>query len=178
VRRLTEMHGGSVEAASEGVGKGSCFSVRLPLNIRQVAVPKARGREHSSIESLSVLVVDDNRDAAESLAMLLRTAGAEVQVAHDGPTALSEFERSEPHVVLLDIGMPGMDGCEVARRLREVSRRDRVALVALTGWGQDEDRRRVREAGFDHHLVKPVDLASLQSLLTSLAQQVAKSKSA
>ena len=178
VRRLTEMHGGSVEAASEGVGKGSCFSVRLPLNVRQVAVPKARGREHASIESLSVLVVDDNRDAAESLAMLLRTAGADVQVAHDGPTALAEFERSEPHVVLLDIGMPGMDGYEVARRLREISRPDRVALVALTGWGQDEDRRRVREAGFDHHLVKPVDLASLQSLLTSLAQQVAKSKSA
>jgi PAS domain S-box-containing protein len=178
VRRLTEMHGGSVEAASEGVGKGSCFSVRLPLNIRQVAVLKARGREHASIESLSVLVVDDNRDAAESLAMLLRTAGAEVQVAHDGPTALAEFERSEPHVVLLDIGMPGMDGCEVARRLREISRPDGVALVALTGWGQDEDRRRVREAGFDHHLVKPVDLASLQSLLTSLAQQVAKSRSA
>lgn len=176
VRRLTEMHGGSVEAASEGVGKGSCFSVRLPLNIRQVAVPKMRGREHFSIESLGVLIVDDNRDAAESLAMLLRTAGAEVQVAHDGPTALAEFERSEPHVVLLDIGMPGMDGCEVARRLREISRPDRVVLVALTGWGQDEDRRRVREAGFDHHLVKPVDLASLQSLLTSLAQQVAKSK--
>ncbi len=178
VRRLTEMHGGTVEAASEGVGKGSCFSVRLPLNIRQVAVSKVRGREHSSIESLGVLVVDDNRDAAESLAMLLRTAGAEVRVAHDGPTALAEFERSEPHVVLLDIGMPGMDGCEVARRLRAISRPDRVVLVALTGWGQDEDRRRVREAGFDHHLVKPVELASLQALLTSLAQQVAKRQSA
>lgn len=178
VRRLTEMHGGTVEAASEGVGKGSCFSVRLPLNIRPVAVPKVRGREHSSIESLGVLVVDDNRDAAESLAILLHTAGAEVQVANDGPTALAEFERSEPHVVLLDIGMPGMDGCEVARRLREISRPDRVVLVALTGWGQDEDRRRVLEAGFDHHLVKPVDLESLQSLLTSLAQQVAKSQSA
>ncbi len=170
VRRLTEMHGGRVEASSEGIGKGSCFSVRLPLNVRQVAAPKARGREHSSIESLSVLVVDDNKDAAESLAMLLRTAGAEVHVAHDGPTALAEFERAEPHVVLLDIGMPDMDGCEVARRLREVARPDRVTLVALTGWGQDEDRRRVREAGFDHHLVKPVDLASLQTLLTSVAR--------
>ena len=170
VRRLTEMHGGRVEASSEGIGKGSCFSVRLPLNVRQVAAPKARGRDHSSIDSLSVLVVDDNQDAAESLAMLLRTAGAEVHVAHDGPAALAEFERSEPDVVLLDIGMPEMDGCEVARRLREISPADRVALVALTGWGQDEDRRRVREAGFDHHLVKPVDLASLQSLLTSLAR--------
>jgi PAS domain S-box-containing protein len=170
VRRLTEMHGGRVEASSEGVGKGSTFSVRLPLNVRHAAAPTARGREHSSIEELSVLVVDDNKDAAESLAMLLRTAGAEVRVAHDGPTALEEFERCEAHVVLLDIGMPDMDGCEVARRLREVSRPDRVALVALTGWGQDEDRRRVREAGFDHHLVKPVDLASLQALLTSLAR--------
>ncbi|MGH8238813.1 MAG: ATP-binding protein, partial [Steroidobacteraceae bacterium] len=170
VRRLTEMHGGRVEASSEGVGKGSCFSVRLPLNVRQVVAPKARGREHSSIESLGVLVVDDNQDAAESLAMLLRTAGAEVHVAHDGLTALAEFERAEPHVVLLDIGMPEMDGCEVARRLREVARHDRVTLVALTGWGQDEDRRRIREAGFDHHLVKPVDLASLQALLTSVAR--------
>jgi PAS domain S-box-containing protein len=170
VRRLTEMHGGRVEASSEGIGKGSCFSVRLPLNVRQVAAPKARGRDPSTIDSLSVLVVDDNQDAAESLAMLLRTAGAAVHVAHDGPTAIAEFERSEPDVVLLDIGMPDMDGCEVARRLREISPADRVALVALTGWGQDEDRRRVREAGFDHHLVKPVDLASLQSLLTSLAR--------
>jgi PAS domain S-box-containing protein len=170
VRRLTEMHGGRVEASSEGIGKGSCFSVRLPLNVRQVAAPKARGRDHSSIDSLSVLVVDDNQDAAESLAMLLRTAGAEVHVAHDGPAALTEFERSAPDVVLLDIGMPDMDGCEVARRLREISPAGRAALVALTGWGQDEDRRRVRGAGFDHHLVKPVDLASLQSLLTSLAR--------
>ena len=117
-----------------------------------------------------MLVVDDNKDAAESLAMLLRTAGAEIHVAHDGPAALAEFERTEPHVVLLDIGMPDMDGCEVARRLREVARPDRVTLVALTGWGQDEDRRRVREAGFDHHLVKPVDLASLQTLLTAVAR--------
>jgi PAS domain S-box-containing protein len=171
VRRLTEMHGGRVEASSEGLGMGSCFSVRLPLNAKQVAAPKTRGREHASIEELGVLIVDDNKDAAESLAMLLSTAGAEVRVAHDGPTALAEFARSEPHVVLLDIGMPDMDGCEVARRLREIARSDRVALVALTGWGQDEDRRRVREAGFDHHLVKPVDLASLQALLASLPRQ-------
>ena len=126
-----------------------------------------------------MLVVDDNRDAAESLAMLLRTTGADVHVAHDGPAALEEFELREPHVVLLDIGMPDMDGYEVARRLREISNPQRVALVALTGWGQDEDRQRVREAGFDHHLVKPVDLASLQTLLTSLAaSRAGKTKSA
>src|SRR4029453_4375896 len=111
--------------------------------------------------------------------MLLRTAGAEIHVAHDGPTALAEFERCEPHVVLLDIGMPDMDGCEVGRRLREISRSPGVVLVALTGWGQDEDRRRVREAGFDHHLVKRVDLASLQTLLPSLARaQSEKAQSA
>jgi PAS domain S-box-containing protein len=179
VRRLTEMHGGRVEATSEGLGKGSCFSVRLPLNARKVAVAKARRREHASIASLGVLVVDDNRDAAESLAMLLSTTGADVHVAHDGPTALAEFELREPDVVLLDIGMPDMDGYEVARRLREFSSPQRVAIVALTGWGQDEDRQRVRDAGFDHHLVKPVDLTSLQALLTELARSRAgRTKSA
>jgi PAS domain S-box-containing protein len=171
VRRLTEMHGGRVEASSDGVGMGSCFSVRLPLSVKESAATKAGRRVHSSIDELSVLVVDDNKDAAESLAMLLRTAGAEIHIAHDGPTALAAFERSEPHVVLLDIGMPDMDGCEVARRLREIARPERVALVALTGWGQDEDRRRVREAGFDHHLVKPVELAALQALLAALPRR-------
>jgi len=171
VRRLTEMHGGRVEASSDGVGMGSCFSVRLPLSVKEIAATKAGRRVHSSIDELSVLVVDDNKDAAESLAMLLRTAGAEIHIAHDGPTALAAFERSEPHVVLLDIGMPDMDGCEVARRLREIARPERVALVALTGWGQDEDRRRVREAGFDHHLVKPVELAALQALLAALPRR-------
>ena len=171
VRRLTEMHGGRVEASSDGVGMGSCFSVRLPLSVKEIAATKTGRRVHSSIDELSVLVVDDNKDAAESLAMLLRTAGAEIHIAHDGPTALAAFERSEPHVVLLDIGMPDMDGCEVARRLREIARPERVALVALTGWGQDEDRRRVREAGFDHHLVKPVELAALQALLAALPRR-------
>jgi PAS domain S-box-containing protein len=179
VRRLTEMHGGSVEATSEGVGKGSCFSVRLPLSGRNVTAAKRKRPDVSNIASLGVLVVDDNRDAAESLAMLLRTTGADVHVAHDGPTALEEFELREPHIVLLDIGMPDMDGYEVARRLREISNPQRVAIVALTGWAQDGDRQRVRDAGFDHHLVKPVELASLQTLLTSLAAaRAGKTKSA
>jgi PAS domain S-box-containing protein len=179
VRRLTEMHGGRVEATSEGVGKGSCFSVRLPLNVRNVTAARRKRPDHPNIASMGVLVVDDNRDAAESLAMLLRTTGADVHVAHDGPAALDEFELREPDIVLLDIGMPEMDGYEVARRLREISNPQRVAIVALTGWGQDEDRRRVRDAGFDHHLVKPVELASLQALLISLAaSRAARTKSA
>jgi PAS domain S-box-containing protein len=179
VRRLTEMHGGRVEATSEGVGKGSCFSVRLPLNDRNVTAAKRKQPDPSNNASLGVLVVDDNRDAAESLAMLLRTTGADVHVAHDGPAALEEFELREPRIVLLDIGMPEMDGYEVARRLREISNPQRVAIVALTGWAQNEDRQRVRDAGFDHHLVKPVELASLQALLTSLADsRTGKTKSA
>jgi CheY-like chemotaxis protein len=178
VRGLAELHGGTVEARSDGIGQGSAFSVRLPLNSRTVAVARKQRRDASSIASLGVLVVDDNRYAAESLAMLLRTTGADVHVAHDGPAALEEFELREPNIVLLDIGMPEMDGYEVARRLREISSPQRVAIVALTGWGQDEDRQRVRAAGFDHHLVKPVDLASLQALLTSLAAARAGKKSA
>ena len=114
-----------------------------------------------------ILVVDDNRDAADSLGVLLKFLGADVKVAHDGREALAAFEAHRPAVVLLDIGMPGMDGYEVARAIR--SRADGgVPLVALTGWGQEEDRRRVREAGFNHHLVKPAGLEALRALLGSL----------
>ena len=157
VRRLAEMHGGRVEAASEGLGKGSRFSVRLPL---RGEVRRGQGAGAASIRASrawSVLVVDDNRDAAESLACCSQ-AGAEVRVAHDGPAALAAFERCGPRIVLLDIGMPGWTATRWRAACARSRVRERVALVALTGWGQDEDRRRVREAGFDHHLVKPVDL--------------------
>jgi len=117
---------------------------------------------------MRILVVDDNRDSAESLGMLLSLLGAEVRLAHDGPEALAAFACYLPQFVLLDIGMPGMDGYEVARRLRESPQEPRAALVALTGWGQDEDRRRAREAGFDHHLVKPADLEALQSIIAAI----------
>jgi PAS domain S-box-containing protein len=169
VQRLTEMHGGGVEATSEGAGKGSCFTVRLPLSSEHQAAPQSAA-EHASqtIPALRVLVIDDNRDAAESLAMLLETMGAEVRVAHDGAHGLLEYEKFRPLVVLLDIGMPGMDGYEVARRLRALREAPRACIVALTGWGQDEDRRRVREAGFDHHLVKPADVADLQTLIAAI----------
>jgi CheY-like chemotaxis protein len=115
-----------------------------------------------------VLVVDDNRDAATSLGMLLDVLGADVQVAHDGPAALKAFDAYRPAIVLLDIGMPGMDGYQVAREIRNRRTGTRVPLVALTGWGQEEDRRRAKAAGFDHHLVKPADIESLQALLAAL----------
>ena len=117
---------------------------------------------------MRVLLVDDNVDAAESLAMLLRLWGHEVAVAHDGPAALRAAEGQRPQVALLDIGLPGMDGYELARRLRSQPGLGRVVLVALTGWGQEEDRRRSQEAGFDHHLTKPVELGALQKLLADI----------
>jgi CheY-like chemotaxis protein len=115
-----------------------------------------------------VLLVDDNRDATTSLGMLLNVLGADVHVAHDGPAALQAFDAYRPAIVLLDIGMPGMDGYDVAREIRNRSNGTRVPLVALTGWGQEDDRRRAKAAGFDHHLVKPADIESLQALLATL----------
>ena len=159
VRRLAEMHGGSVTAESDGAGKGSRFTVRLP----------ARSAE----PPLNILVVDDNRDAAESIGMLLGHLGADVRVAEDGTQALAAFEVHRPQVVFLDIGMPGMDGYELAGRMRAMPPEPPVTLVALTGWGQDDDRKRVLSAGFDHHLVKPAQMAALQSLLESIQVRAA-----
>jgi CheY-like chemotaxis protein len=115
-----------------------------------------------------VLVVDDNRDAADSLGMILKLLGADVRVARDGSEALETLQGYDPEVVLLDIGMPGMDGYEVARRIRAQRPGPRPTIVALTGWGQEQDRRDAREAGFDHHLVKPAEIDALKALLTSL----------
>jgi len=115
-----------------------------------------------------VLVVDDNRDAADSLAMLLRLLGAEVQIVYSGAEALAVLDDFHPNVLLLDIGMPGMDGHEVARRVRQLPEYRNVLLIAMTGWGQDEDRRRSSEAGFDYHLIKPADVGALETLLVSM----------
>jgi len=172
-KNLAQMHGGALEARSAGLGKGSEFIVRLPLVIQECnAVVEDSGTEHLQghvpSRSQRLLVVDDNQDAATSLAMLLRLQGHEVRVAHDGPTALALATSYLPGVILLDIGMPGMDGYEVARRLRELPGLNRVVLAALTGWGQQEDRRRTAEAGFDHHFVKPLDANLLGSLLTAM----------
>jgi PAS domain S-box-containing protein len=165
-RRLAEMHGGSIEAKSEGPGRGSEFVVRLPL-LAGAPAAQAPRPPAAKLRPRRILVVDDNRDAADSLAMLLSFLGAEVETANDGPGAIAAFERVRPAAVLLDLGMPGMDGYEVARSLRAAGA-DGVPIIALTGWGQDEDRRRAREAGFDHHLIKPADMGALQALLASL----------
>ena len=166
VRRLLEMHGGSVEGHSEGVGKGSEFILRLPVEA-QAQVPElaADPRAGAIYPHRRILVVDDNRDAAETLAMVLRLNGGEVETAHDGRQAVEAAERFRPHMVLLDLGMPGMNGLEVARTIRAQPWGSTVTLVAQTGWGQEEDRRRTTEAGFDDHLTKPMDHSKLLKLL-------------
>jgi PAS domain S-box-containing protein len=170
VRSLVEMHGGTVTAHSEGPGKGSEFIVRLPALSQQQPIPGAKaagegGEPVGAAPQRRILIVDDNVDAAESLAVLLRLEGHDVRVAHDGPAALAAFEADPPDIVFLDIGMPVMNGYDVARRLRQRPGLDNLVLVAMTGWGQEEDRRRSQEAGFDHHLVKPVEPDALRQLL-------------
>lgn len=165
VRSLVTMHGGTVEARSEGPGMGSEFTVRLPL-LTDVVVSTPAQQMAEPLPARRILIVDDSRDGGESLAMLLRVLGAEVALAHSGRDALECVESFKPDVVLLDIGMPGMDGYEVARRIRANPAHRHISLIALTGWGQDEDRRRSVAAGFNHHLVKPADIEQLRQLLT------------
>src|SRR5262249_5693493 len=166
VKRLVGMHGGTVTARSEGIGRGSEFVVRLPVLIVQ---PKAETSqpisEPSKTTARRILVVDDNTDAASSLARLLEITGNETQTAHDGLQALEAAEKFRPDVVLLDIGLPRLNGYEACRHIREQAWSKGMVLVALTGWGQDDDRRKSHEAGFDHHLIKPVDYAVLMKLL-------------
>ncbi|HEX7235615.1 MAG TPA: PAS domain S-box protein [Gammaproteobacteria bacterium] len=170
VRTLVELHGGTVVAKSDGVGRGSEFIVRLPLGVEMGTARDGARDDVDRVFALHrFLVVDDSRDAAQSLAMLLESLGADVHTATDGPAALDELETYRPSVMLLDIGMPGMDGLEVARRVRQRPDRRELTVIALSGWGQDEDRRRSREAGVDFHMVKPVDLEELGRLLGSLA---------
>jgi CheY-like chemotaxis protein len=170
VKKLTEMHGGHVEARSDGPESGSEFTVRLPIaeGASREAVPTPRVRVGGSLGSRRVLIVDDNRDSAESVALLLKLLGADIHMTHDGPSALAAIDSFRPEVILMDIGLPGMDGYEVARRIRQRSELDHLTLIAITGWGQEDDRRRSREAGFQHHLVKPADPAALQALLMTL----------
>jgi PAS domain S-box-containing protein len=168
---LVEMHGGTLEARSDGAGHGSEFVVRLPLAAHPFAVlPRAELKPALTLAPRRVLVVDDNRDAADSLGMVLDRLGAEVRVVYSGADALAALASFQPAVVMMDIGMRGMDGYEVARRIRSEPLHRDVTLIALTGWGQDEDRRRSQAAGFDFHLIKPTDLGDLQNLLMSLQE--------
>jgi two-component system, chemotaxis family, CheB/CheR fusion protein len=175
VKRLVSMHGGSIEARSAGAGQGSEFVVRLPVcetSAQELApepplVSDAPPRRR-------ILVVDDNQDAALSLALLLQMSGNETFVAHDGLEAIEAVEKQRPDVVLLDIGLPKMNGHDVCRRVRELPWGKDVVLIALTGWGQQEDRRRSKDAGFDGHLVKPVEPEALLDLLNSLTSTEAR----
>jgi signal transduction histidine kinase/ActR/RegA family two-component response regulator len=170
VRSLVEMHGGKVEAFSAGLGCGSEFVVRLPALEEQgeaEPAPVEPGQRAPRGAGRRVLVVDDNLDSAETLGTVLEIAGHEVWLAHDGEEALVLVERHRPEAVLLDIGLPKLDGYEVARRLRLDPGNDGILLVAVTGYGKEEDRDRGRLAGFDHHLVKPVDLEALRDLLAA-----------
>ena len=170
VRTLVAMHDGQVEAKSLGLGHGSEFIVRLPASetTSKTSAEVSLRMDESKTMTRRVLVVDDNRDSADSLGMLLRFLGVDVQMAYDGPSAIDAMQIFRPTVLLLDLGMPGMNGYEVAERIRQAPEGDKIRLIALTGWGQVDDRQRTGEAGFDHHLVKPVDLAALQGVLASL----------
>ncbi len=170
VRTLAHMHGGTVYVTSPGIGQGSEFTVRLPIMSETATVPApARTREPAvTANKLRILIVDDNRDAAGMLAMLLQFSGHETYTAHDGLEAVEATTKLQPDVILLDIGLPRLNGYEAAQKIREQQKQPgRPLLVALTGWGQDEDRRRSEEAGFDAHLVKPVDVAALGELLVA-----------
>jgi CheY-like chemotaxis protein len=178
VKRLIEMHGGSVEARSDGAGKGSEFTVRLPLLVEQPAAETPTAAPvtpppGTEVAPRRVLVVDDNRDTARTMARLLMLGGHVARTAHDGPEALLAAEQFNPEFVLLDIGLPTMSGYDVCRAIRRTLADRPPVMIALTGWGQDEDRRRSDEAGFDHHLVKPVPFETLSTLLAERARATA-----
>ena len=181
VRRLTEMHGGTVTAESEGPGRGARFTVRLPVMAPQISGLSNQKRESATIPSIEpqrILVADDNHDAAEALSLQLQLAGHHVRTAHDGIEALAVAKTFDPDIVLLDLGMPKMDGYEAARQLRLGPGGHRVRLIALTGWGQQQDRDRTADAGFDAHLVKPVAEAQLFRALMLAVEDKRRSEDA
>ncbi|HEU5284853.1 MAG TPA: PAS domain-containing protein, partial [Burkholderiales bacterium] len=170
VKSLVEMHGGTVAARSAGNGRGSEFLVRLP---RSVLAPRDAPRQSEQAQlrdARKILVVDDNRDSADSTAVLLGLQGHDVRRAYDGETALEEAQAFHPHLVLLDIGLPRLDGYEVGRRLRQEPWGKACMLVAMTGWGQDEDKLRALQSGFDRHMTKPVDIVQLSEVLAELGR--------
>jgi CheY-like chemotaxis protein len=170
VRSLVEMHGGRVEARSAGLGLGSEFLVRLPLARADVPKPhdQATPSERSAMPPRKILVVDDNADSADSLSRFLKSLGADAWAVNDGLAALEALKRINPSVLFIDIGMPGMDGYELARRIRNQPEYRDVTLIALSGWGYDEDRLRSKQAGINYHLVKPADPELVRRLLAKL----------
>jgi CheY-like chemotaxis protein len=170
VKRLVEMHDGTVEVHSAGSGQGSEFVVRLPIVVEapKPPPPEPTVSEPTTTPARRILVVDDNRDSAKSLAMLLKLTGHQTHTAYDGLEAVEAAATFKPEVILMDIGLPKLNGYEAARKVREQPWGKKMVLVALTGWGQEEDRQKSREAGFDSHLVKPVDLDALMKLLAGL----------
>jgi CheY-like chemotaxis protein len=174
VRSLVEAHGGTVFAESPGKNHGSTFTVRLPAGVAPAGEVDERATAAASGSGCRLLLVDDNRDGADLLADSLRALGHEVQVVHDGPAALDAVHASVPDVALLDLGLPVMDGVELAERLRDDPRLQEVQLVAITGYGQEVDRRRTEAAGFASHLVKPVDVHALDALVRHLRDHRAR----
>ncbi|WP_143393266.1 hybrid sensor histidine kinase/response regulator [Fimbriiglobus ruber] len=170
VKGLVEMHGGTVTVASEGQGKGSAFTVTLPVLVDRPAFPVASpaAGQAAARPKRHILVVDDNRDGAESLAMMLGLMGNKVGTANDGLAAVEQAEALRPEVILMDVGMPRLNGLEATRRIREQPWGKGITIIAQTGWGQDDDKQRSREAGCDGHLIKPVDLQDLEQLLVEL----------
>jgi CheY-like chemotaxis protein len=169
VKGLVELHGGTVHAESAGLGRGSRFILRLPgVSVRAPISARQSATEASASPGYRILIADDNRDAAESLAMLLEMSGHEVRTAEDGEAALAVTEQFLPHAAFIDIGMPRLNGYEVAKRVRREAWGASVRLIALTGWGQDDNKRQAFESGFDHHLTKPVDPSQLDTLLERL----------
>ncbi len=172
-RQIVGLHGGSLEVSSEGIGRGSEFIVRLPIVIEAPSNERptpddndpAPGTLGTRAAPRRILVVDDNCDSANSLAQLLNMSGHQTEVAHDGPAAIEAAGRFQPDIVLLDIGLPGLSGYDVCRAIRREAWGRRAVLVALTGWGQQEDRQKTHEAGFDRHFVKPVDYDALMNVL-------------
>ncbi len=172
-RNLAELHGGTLDARSEGLGKGSEFTLSLPL-VETAAEQSSRAPSDAQTAVSAghrLMVVDDNADAAESLAMLLRLQGHDVDVAFDGESALEIVKARQPELVFLDIGMPGLDGYEVARRIRALPEGGKTVIAALSGWGQSEDRKRSAAAGFDHHLVKPPELNQVEEIVAGLGSR-------
>jgi CheY-like chemotaxis protein/two-component sensor histidine kinase len=167
VKRLAEMHGGSIKAKSAGEGQGSEFVVNLPVLSKPSAANDAPANEPETSPQRRILIVDDNIDSADSLAMLLEITGNKTYMAHDGVEAIEAIEEHRPEVVLLDIGLPKLDGHEVCRHVRQQPWGKDIVMIALTGWGQEDDRRKSEEAGFNGHLVKPVDYDRLLELLSS-----------